>query len=181
METQTEVNGITYINITQDEPEPEQCNCVEQALVEQLNHEFHNYRFYKTMSGICDAKSLLGACSWFDKSSIEEQNHFNKIYSYMLDRNMKPTLTTTEEIQFSSELTLEEIFTLSVELEYETTLKLITLKKLAIEQCDYQTVDFLDWFLLEQVEEEKLYGDMLKRVRLSSYNLLIIDKELGER
>lgn len=177
METQTELNGITYINITDDVP----VNSVEQCLCKQLNHEFQNYRIYKNMSGICDMKSLLGASNWFNKQAEEEKIHFDKIHKYMLDRSMKPVLSTVEELTFDQSLTLEMLFMLTTEVEHETTLKLIEVKKTAMSECDYQTVDFLDWFLLEQVQEEDMVLDVLNRVRMSSNNLLIIDNELGTR
>jgi ferritin len=178
METETNVNGISYITITSTE---EAVNPMEEALVGQLNHEFNNYRIYKNMSGICDMKSLLGSSSWFAKQAAEENEHFEKFHKYMLDRNMKPVLIYSEPQIFDTSLTLENLFMQTCELEHNTTLKLIELKKLAISECDYQTVDFLDWFLLEQVQEEDMVLDVLNRVRMSSTNLLVIDCELGQR
>lgn len=178
METSTEVNGITYINITQEETPT--VNPVEDALVDQMNHEFNNYRIYKNFSGICDRKSLLGFCEYFNKQAEDEKIHFEKFYNYLCDKNMTPTLGVLEELLYNVDATLEELFMLSTHTENLTTTKLLSVKRIALEECDYQTVDFLDWFLLEQIEKEKSTQDALNRVRLSANNLLLIDQELGE-
>jgi ferritin len=151
-----------------------------QALTIQMNHEFDNFRAYKSFSAIADFQSLLGTCSWFDKQSQEEYTHFNKFFNYISDRGHIPQLSVAAELP-PQILTIDMLFMQAVQLEMKTTTNL----ELVADACklanDDQTYQLVLWFLNEQIEEEKMVQDIYKRVLMSMNNLLLIDNELGSR
>jgi len=151
-----------------------------QVLTIQMNHEFDNFRIYKSFSGIADFQSLTGTCSWLDKQSQEEYTHFNKFFNYISDKGHIPQLAEMKVIE-PQILTIDMMFAKIVELEMETTKNLGLVSEVCKMENDDQTFGLLQWFLSEQIEEEKMVQDIYKRILMSMGNLLIIDQELGER
>ena len=151
-----------------------------QALQLQMAHEFENFQLYKHFSGICDFQSLLGATKWFDIQSQEEYGHFNKFYNYISDKGHIPEMPELKKLE-PAIITLDLLFTQTVALEAKTTDNLRLVSEVCKAANDDQTFGLIQWFLNEQISEEKEVQDILKRVLLSSNNLLIIDQELGER
>ena len=73
---------------------------------------------------------------------------------------------------------LEEVYNL----EKETTKKINDLVRLAIEKNDYAAHTFLQWFIMEQVEEEANVSEIIENLKLAdSSSLLLLDRELGQR
>ena len=60
----------------------------------------------------------------------------------------------------------------------------MTVAKKADEECDRTTVNFIDWFIEEQIQEEETVKNIIKRLELfgdDKVALFLMDKELGER
>jgi ferritin len=148
----------------------------------QMNTEFNNYRIYKNLAGISDALSLVGAVKWFSNAANEELEHFNKFNEYICDRGWIPQMMATVELP-SNKVSLFEMFQAALVTEQMTTGNIVALKKSAIEDGDMRTVDFLDWFLLEQIESEKIVQDFLNRLMIvgsDGTGILLVDQELGK-
>jgi ferritin len=162
-------------------PEDTRSN-IQIALQMQMNTEFNNYRIYKNLAGIADSISLTGACKWLNNAANEELDHFNRFNTYICDRGWVPQMMGLVELP-SVKLSLFEMFQAALITEKMTTDAIIALKKLAFEDGDMLTYDFLDWFTLEQVDSEKTVGDIVNRLTIvgsDGTGILLIDKELGE-
>ena len=156
---------------------------VREAMEEQIGHEFSAAYLYLSMSGAFEAANLTGFARWMRSQAAEEQVHALKLFDFLLDRGASPRLPAVEEPlhDFRSPLgTFEQ----ALEHEKRVTGQIHDLYDLAVAEHDYPARVLLDWFVTEQVEEEKSATDIVERLRMAGEDtaaLLMLDKELGER
>jgi ferritin len=150
------------------------------ALQAQMAHEYGNFHKYKSFAGIADSLGLIGTTSWFNKQAMEEYGHFDKLFTFISDMGHIPKMPSLPEIE-PAVMTMADLFTQTVMLEKGTEISLRLCAAVCKEMSDDASYDLLLWFVREQVEEVKTVEDILKRVIMSSYNLLLIDNELGAR
>ena len=153
------------------------------AMEEQIGHEFSAAYLYLSMSGTFEAANLTGFARWMRAQAAEEQVHALKFFDFLLDRGESPRLPAVEEPShvFGSPL---ETFEQALEHEKRVTSHIHDLYDLAVTEHDYPAQVLLNWFVSEQVEEEKSATDIVERLRMAGENtavLLMLDKELGER
>jgi ferritin len=156
---------------------------IEQALNAQINLEFSASYSYLAMALYMDAKHLGGFASWMIKQSDEERAHGRRLLRYMLDRsgNVELESVPKPQVDYGS---INEVFEMSLEQEKSNTASINKLYALARDLNDYATQAHLQWFLDEQVEEEKSILDILGRLELAGDDktaLLILDEYLGSR
>lgn len=156
---------------------------IEQALNAQINLEFSASYSYLAMALYMDAKHLGGFASWMIKQSDEERAHGRRLLRYMLDRsgNVELESVPKPQVDYGS---INEVFEMSLEQEKSNTVSINKLYALARDLNDYATQAHLQWFLDEQVEEEKSILDILGRLELAGDDktaLLILDEYLGSR
>ena len=156
---------------------------IEQALNAQINLEFSASYSYLAMALYMDAKHLSGFASWMIKQSDEERAHGRRLLRYMLDRsgNVELESVPKPQVDYGS---INEVFEMSLEQEKSNTVSINKLYALASDLNDYATQAHLQWFLDEQVEEEKSILDILGRLELAGDDktaLLILDEYLGSR
>lgn len=156
---------------------------IEQALNAQINLEFSASYSYLAMALYMDAKHLSGFASWMIKQSDEERAHGRRLLRYMLDRsgNVELESVPKPQVDYGS---INEVFEMSLEQEKSNTVSINKLYALARDLNDYATQAHLQWFLDEQVEEEKSIIDILGRLELAGDDktaLLILDEYLGSR
>lgn len=156
---------------------------IEQALNAQINLEFSASYSYLAMALYMDAKHLSGFASWMIKQSDEERAHGRRLLRYMLDRsgNVELESVPKPQVDYGS---INEVFEMSLEQEKSNTVSINKLYALARDLNDYATQAHLQWFLDEQVEEEKSIIDILGRLELAGDDktaLLMLDEYLGSR
>lgn len=156
---------------------------VQDAMNEQVNNEFYSAYQYLAMAAYCESVNLPGFAQWMRTQSQEETEHAMKFYDFILDRNGRVVLQAIEGpvIEFGSPL---EVFEQALEQEQKVTAMINDLYGLAVKESDYASQAFLQWFVTEQVEEEKNAGDVaetLKMVGDKSEMLFLLDRELGQR
>ena len=156
---------------------------VQDAMNEQIKNEFYSAYQYLAMAAYCESANLPGFAQWMRTQSKEETEHAMKFYDFILDRNGRVVLHAIEGpvIEFGSPL---EVFEHALEQEQKVTTMIHDLYGLAVEENDYASQAFLQWFVTEQVEEEKNAGDVaetLKMVGGMSEALFLLDRELGQR
>lgn len=153
------------------------------GLNEQINHEFASAYVYLAMSAWCEERNLSGSAAWLRKQAREEVEHAMKFYDFILDRNGTVTLQAIAQppAQFGS---LREVFEKAYEHERFISGRIHDLYTLANQENDYASVPLLDWFLAEQVEEEKSTSDIVGKLTLVGERgeaLYLIDRDLGRR
>ena len=154
------------------------------ALNEQVNKEMYSGYLYMSMSAHCSDVGLDGFANWFMVQYHEEMFHAMKIYEYLLDQGSRVELRAIDkpENRWDSAMAI-----LKATLEHEKTVtaSIHALVKLADEEKDYASHTFLQWYVTEQVEEEKNASDIIAHLELSGGEkgpgLFMIDKELAGR
>jgi ferritin len=158
-------------------------NSVHQALNEQIKQEFYASYLYLSMAAYFEANSWPGFAKWMRVQSDEEMVHAKKFFDYVVDQSCRVILGAIDAppADFKS---VHDVFNQVLAHEQEVTGLINNLNALAIKENDYATQTMLQWFIREQVEEEKnanLIVDQLKRIGESSNALFMLDHRLGKR
>jgi ferritin len=156
---------------------------VEDALNEQVKNEFYAAFTYLSMSAYFNGANLDGFANWMRIQSQEEMGHAMKIFNFILDRGGRVHLRAIEEppSTFKSPL---DAFEKALEHEQRVTQMINRLLELAVKENDYPTQGMLQWFITEQVEEEKsasMAVEQLKMVGEDNAGLLMLNMKMGER
>lgn len=156
---------------------------VQDAINEQIKNEFYSAYIYLAMSAHFEAESLLGFASWMRGQAREEVTHAMKLFDYLNDRGGQVVLQEIKAppTRFASPL---EIFRQALAHEREVTAMIHRLYALAAQESDYPTQVALQWFVTEQVEEEKTAADIVAQLEMVGDNrtaLLLMDREMAGR
>jgi len=149
-------------------------------LNDQLNLEFYSANLYLQMSAWCNDKGFEGAAAFMREHSNEEMQHMQRLFNYLSDTGAMPVLGTIEAppVTFNS---LHEVLEQAYQHEQLITGKINELAHAAITTQDYSTFNFLQWYVAEQHEEEKLFKSVLDKLALvgnSGQALFFVDKDL---
>jgi ferritin len=152
-----------------------------QAINAQLTKELESSYSYLAMAEYCESKALHGFGSWLRAQSDEERGHAMKFHDYIQDRGERVSYQTlaAPAADYGSVL---GVFEAALENEQAVSRAIHDLYALAEDEKDFTTQAFLNWFLLEQVEEEKTVQgiiDWIKEVGDSKEGLYLLDRELG--
>jgi ferritin len=158
-------------------------NTVEEAMNEQIKNELFSAYQYLSMAAYCESENLPGFAQWMRAQAREETEHAMKFYDFILERNGRIVLRGIDGplVEFGSPL---EVFARALEHEQEVTAMINDLYGLAVRENDYASQTFLQWFVTEQVEEEKNAGDVVETLKMvgdKSEALFLLDRELGQR
>jgi ferritin len=153
------------------------------AINTQINSEFTAWYQYLAMAAFCDREKFTGAARWLRMQSVEEYQHGVKLFDFVLARNGAVELETIEQptIEFD---TFGDVFERALEQEERVTAQINDLYELAFRSKAFAEMTELQWFLTEQVEEEKTAREIVARFRLvgdDAGSLLDLDRELGAR
>ncbi|MDO5552883.1 MAG: ferritin [Planctomycetia bacterium] len=156
---------------------------VQDALNKQLNAEFYAAWLYLSMAGWCEENNWPGTTHWFKVQAAEETQHAMKIFNYLHDRN--GTIALSEIMAPNNDwVSLPTAFEAAYAHEQSVTASINELALLAHQENDRGTVVFLDWFVMEQIEEEKSTLAILERLQSFQDNvgmMYLLDQELGKR
>src|SRR6266446_2754269 len=153
---------------------------VQKAINDQIKNELQAHYNYLGMSAFLEKTAYLGFAKWMRTQSGEEYGHAMKLYDYLRERNATIELRAIEAPQADYGQRPVEMFEASLAQEQAVTQQINDLYELALKEKDYATLQFLTWFLQEQVEEENTVQDMVDRLRLAADNsaaLLRLDDE----
>jgi ferritin len=156
---------------------------VQDALNEQMKHEFYSSYLYLSMSAYLDAANLPGLSKWMRAQAREEAIHAMKIFDHLLDREGKIQFLPIGRppTDFAS---ARDVFDQAHRHEKDVTAAINALYGLALDERDFASRVFLDWFVQEQVEEEKTSGLLAEQLHMVGDDrpgLLMLDRELGQR
>ena len=124
------------------------------ALNEQVNAELHSAYLYLGMSAWCEGKNLPGFAGWMRKQFEEEQAHALKLYDYILDQGETVTLKAIAQPPAAYK-TLQAVREATLKHEQHVTALIHKLYALAQKEQDFATQALMQWYVTEQVEEEK--------------------------
>lgn len=155
----------------------------EKALNKQLNEELFSSYLYLAMSAWFESENLSGFGKWMRIQSQEEYTHAMKIFDYILQLDGKIKLEKIEhpKLEWKSPL---DVFQDTYNHEVKISASIHEIVDGAYTDKDFATVNFLGWFITEQVEEESTAMRILEKVKLVGDNrngLFLLDREMGFR
>ena len=150
-------------------------------LNDQMNLEFYSSNLYLQMSAWCEQNGFEGAAKFLSAHAAEEMQHMRKLFTYLNETGALAVITAIEAPAYEYE-SLKEILELTYEHEKLITSKINELVGKTFEEKDYSAFNFLQWYVAEQHEEEKLFSGILDKLNLlgeDGKGLFLIDKDLG--
>lgn len=156
---------------------------IQNAINDQIRDEFYAAHLYLAMSAYFEADGLPGCAQWMRVQSEEEREHAMKFFDHVNDCGGRVVLQGIAQppTDFDSPL---EIFKKALEHEQRVTASINNIYALAVKENDYATQVMLNWFVEEQVEEEKSASDIiavLERAGDSGHAMIMLDRQLAQR
>ena len=153
-----------------------------EAINEQIGYEFYSAYLYLAMSAHFEAQNLGGFAAWMRAKFAEEQTHALKFFDYVNDRGNKVVLPALPQPHANWKNNLA-VFEDVLEHEQGVTARIHKLYELALAEKDYATQSMLQWFISEQVEEEKTAAEVIEQLKLIDARgtaILMLDHRLGK-
>ena len=138
-------------------------------LTEQVGSELHAHQFYMSVATYFDRQSLKGWAKLFHDQAVEEAGHAKKITDFLIDNEVDfdmPALTATSTHFASAAAAIEA----ALDAERSVTKQFSDMAGAALEEGDHRSHQFVQWFIEEQVEEERTTQSLLDLVN-SGVNL----------
>ena len=156
---------------------------VVRLLNEQINNEFYSAYLYLDFANYFEAKGLDGFANWYKIQAQEERDHAMLFYQYLQNENQKVTL---EAIDKPDKVFTCHMDVLKAGLEHEkyVTSLINDIYAAAYDVKDFRTMQFLDWFVKEQGEEETNAKDLITKMELfgsDPKSLYMLNQELAAR
>ena len=156
---------------------------VAELINDQINKELYSAYLYLAISNFYDEKGLDGYANWYKIQAQEERDHAMLMLEYLRLNSEKITLKTIEAPDKKLETLMDPLKAGLIHEQYVTGL-INDIYAAAYEIKDFRTMQFLDWFVKEQLEEEKNAEDMIKKMELfgnDSKGLYSLDSEYAAR
>lgn len=156
---------------------------MQDAMNEQINKELFSSYLYLSMAAYFEAKNLPGFAHWMRMQADEEREHAMKFYDFILERGGRVELKAiaAPKTDWNSNLEVAEEVAAH---EAKVTASIYSLYELAQTEKDYPAQVMLQWFVTEQVEEEKSAAEIvadLKLIEERGTAVLMLDHRLGKR
>jgi ferritin len=155
---------------------------IEEAMNRQLMMEIESAYSYLAFSARCEVLALPGFAAWFRAQSGEEWIHAMKFYDWIIDHDNAARLEALPAPEASFDAPLDA-YEQALDQERAVTRSINEIYGICGEEKDFASQSFLDWFVTEQVEEEKTVKDIvdwLRRIGDSGYGLFMMDRELAQ-
>jgi ferritin len=156
---------------------------IQTAINEQINKELYSSYLYLSMAAYFEDKNLPGFAKWMYVQAEEERAHGMKFFEHLVERGGKVELKPIAGPQTSWNTSLE-VFKQVQEHEASVTASIYALYELALKEKDYPFQVVLQWFITEQVEEEKNAAEVVQQIELIDAKgtaVLMLDHQLGHR
>lgn len=156
---------------------------LQDAMNEQMRREFNAYYLYLAMSAWLGQRNYRGFASWMRLQAQEEASHAMKLFDFIDDRNGVISLEGIDKPKAEWKSVLA-VFEAAKQHEQKVSEGIYALYELAMAEKDWASQAMLQWFITEQVEEEKTSTEIVATLRIigdESSGLLLYDRELGSR
>ena len=156
---------------------------VSELLNAQINKEFYSAYLYLEFSNYFKAKSLDGFANWYMVQAQEERDHAVLFYTYLQNNNEKVTLEAIGKPTTDWKCDMD-VLKAGLNHELYVTSLINDIYAAAYEGKDFRTMQFLDWFVKEQGEEETNANDLISKMELyggDQRSLYLLNQELSAR
>lgn len=156
---------------------------METELNQQINKELYSSYLYLAMSSYVITIGFCGFGHWLCQQSKEELAHAVKIIKYMQNRGANIVFTTIEQPS-NQWISLIDVFESTLKHEQYITSSICHLINVAIEEKDFATINFLNWYMEEQIEEEAQAECILQKLKYAENDkaaVLMMNEKLSKR
>jgi ferritin len=156
---------------------------LQDGINKQIQHEIQSAYLYLSMSSYCESMNLSGFARWLRVQWEEELQHAMKFYTYVYERGGRVVLEAIDKppVEFGTPL---KIFQQVLDHEKKVTALIHKLYALSQKENDYAAEIELQWFVKEQVEEEKNATEIIEQLKMigeSGASLIMMDRHLAVR
>ncbi|HHH53933.1 MAG TPA: ferritin [Bacteroidetes bacterium] len=150
------------------------------ALNNQVVEEFYSSNLYLAMASWCDKEGLNNCANFMYNHFEEERMHMLKIFHYINEAGGHAIVPELKQppVDYGS---VQNMFLETFKHEQFITGKINELVKMAVSENDFQTINFLQWFVEEQREEEATFQSILDKIKLigdGPSSLYFIEQEI---
>jgi ferritin len=156
---------------------------LQKAFNQQINAETYSAYLYLSMAANLESMGLDGFANWMKCQAQEEMSHAMKFYTHILDRGGEVELLAIEKPQTKWDSVMD-IFKAAYKHEQKVSSMINDLVDLAAAEKDHAAGPMLQWFVEEQIEEEKSADEIVNKLKLvkeTSGGILMLDKEMAQR
>ncbi|MFZ1703480.1 MAG: ferritin [Saprospiraceae bacterium] len=151
-----------------------------QLLNTQIQYESYASNYYLALTYWCDSQGLKGCKSFFKRQSDEERMHMLKIYEYLGEMGVHPITPAIDQppLEFG---TIQDVFKNVFEQERKVTMAIHEIVRVSTLENDYNTLNFMQWYISEQREEEAVIRDIMDKIKVigqGGQSLYYIDMEV---
>jgi ferritin len=155
---------------------------IQGALNRQIAEENYASQYYLAMASWCGKHGLQGSSKFLYLHASQEREHMMKLFRYVNDAGGHARVSAVQEppAEFKS---ISNVMELVLEHERRLTSAINTLVETCLSEKDYSTFNFLQWYVAEQHEEERLFTSILDLIKITGTDgrgLFLIDKEIGK-
>lgn len=153
---------------------------IEDALNQQIELELASSQYYLAMASWCEVNGYSGVAQFLFKQSEEERMHMIKLLKFVNERGGHALVPATAQPE-KTFTTLSAIFRLILDHETMVSAEINHLVELCLEEKDYTTHNFLQWYVSEQIEEEAQARNVLDKLKLIGEDkggLYLFDRDL---
>lgn len=154
-----------------------------EAINRQIAAEFAASFSYLAMAAWCEHHKFMGAGKWLRLQSAEERTHALKLFDFVLARNYQARLLAIEQ-PTSDFASVVDVFERALAQEQDVSRQIDVLYELAFREKVFAAMAELQWFITEQVEEEKTVREIVAKFQMvkdDPASILDLDRELGAR
>ena len=156
---------------------------VHELLNQQINKEFYSAYLYLDFSNYFKAVGLDGFANWYMIQAQEERDHAMLFYTYLQNEDLVVTLDAIAkpDKEFKCHM---DVLQAGLEHEKYVTSLINDIYGAAYDVRDFRTMQFLDWFVKEQGEEEENANDLITKMELfgsDPKSLYMLNSELKAR
>ena len=155
------------------------------ALNQQMTNEAHNAQIYLAYAAWASSEGYDGIANFLFRHANEERNHMMKILEYILKRGGKVVVSAIPE-PGPDPSGINDCFEKVFQSEVENTASIYNIVNMSMEEKDWATWNFMQWFVKEQTEEETLALDLLSKIKVAGGKnagqdaLYALDADLGK-
>jgi ferritin len=156
---------------------------IQDAVNEQINNELFSSYSYLSMAAFLEHEQFVGCARWMRMQSREETVHAMRLFEFLIARNGRVKLRpiAAPQVDFAS---IPQVFERALAQEQTVTAQIDGLYELAFKEKAFSALVELEWFIQEQVEEEKTAREIVHKFQMVKDDpaaLLDLDRELGAR
>lgn len=156
---------------------------MQDAINDQINKELYSSYLYLSMAAYLEDRNLAGFAHWMRVQETEEREHAMKLYDFIVERGGRVMLKAIEAPKTEWKSTLELAEEVAAH-EAVVTASIHALYELALKEKDYSAQIMLQWFITEQVEEERNAAEIVSNLKLIEDRgtaILMLDHRLAKR